>query len=198
MDVAPGPGGGMGIAVQPCLQPPLKQVPENCFLNRMPINRPKDIALNMAWEGEVFPADAGCATDGAGRGVHTTSRVEKGEIVKIAIACENSRVSEHFGHCSTYSLYSVENGVIFRREELQSPGHQPGALPPFLASHDVTHVIAGGMGPRAVDLFQQHGIQVVLGISGPVDLVAQDFIAGRIIPGVSSCHHTDGHSCDHE
>jgi predicted Fe-Mo cluster-binding NifX family protein len=118
--------------------------------------------------------------------------------VKIAIASEGSRVSEHFGHCSTYSLYSVENGVIFHREVLESPGHQPGILPPFLASHNVTHVIAGGMGPRAVELFQQHGIQVILGIAGPVDLVAQEFIAGRIVPGVSSCHHTEGHSCDHE
>jgi predicted Fe-Mo cluster-binding NifX family protein len=54
------------------------------------------------------------------------------------------------------------------------------------------------MGPRAVELFQQHGIQVILGISGPIDLVAQEFIAGRIVPGVSSCHHTEGHSCDHE
>lgn len=152
----------------------------------------------MGWGGEALPAGAGEATDAASSGVQTIGRGNRGEMVKIAIASEGTRVSEHFGHCGTYSLYSVENGVIFHREVLESPGHQPGVLPPFLASHQVTHVIAGGMGPRAVELFQQHGIQVILGISGPVDLVAQEFIAGRIVPGVSSCHHTDGHSCDHE
>lgn len=141
---------------------------------------------------------AGEATGASGTRTHTTSRCSRGDTVKIAIASEGSRVSEHFGHCRTYSLYSVENGVIFHREVLESPGHQPGVLPPYLASHEVTHVIAGGMGPRAVELFQQHGIQVILGISGPIDLVAQEFIAGRIVPGVSSCHHTDGQSCDHE
>jgi predicted Fe-Mo cluster-binding NifX family protein len=117
--------------------------------------------------------------------------------MKIAIATENGRVSEHFGHCPAYTLYSVENDVIFRREDLPNPGHQPGILPPYLASHNVTHIIAGGMGPRAVQLFQEYGIQVILGVSGPVDRVAQEFIAGRIIPGISSCHHPDGDSCSH-
>lgn len=121
-----------------------------------------------------------------------------GDTVKIAIANDNDRVSEHFGHCSYYTVYSVENGVIFRREDLQNPGHQPGILPPFLASHAVTHVIAGGMGPRAVDLFRQHGIEVILGVSGHVDRIAQEFIAGRIIPGVSTCHHPEGDSYSHD
>lgn len=147
---------------------------------------------------EVSHAGAAEGTDSAEVAVRTPGRASGGDDVKIAIASEGSRVSEHFGHCRIYNLYSVENGVIFKREELESPGHQPGVLPPFLASHGVTHVIAGGMGPRAVDLFQQHGIQVILGVGGSVDRVAQEFIAGRIVPGVSSCHHTEGQSCDHE
>ncbi|MBP7120302.1 MAG: NifB/NifX family molybdenum-iron cluster-binding protein [Methanolinea sp.] len=118
--------------------------------------------------------------------------------MKVAIASDGMKVSEHFGHCRTYNLYSIKNGVIYQREELESPGHQPGILPPFLASHQVTHVIAGGMGPRAVELFQQHGIDVILGVSGSVDMIAQEFIAGRIVPGVSSCHHIEGDSCSHE
>jgi len=118
--------------------------------------------------------------------------------MKIAIATDNNRVSEHFGHCSSYTMYSVENGVIFRREDLPSPGHEPGVLPPYLASHGVTHIITGGMGPRAVELFHQQGIEVIMGVSGSVDGVAQKFIAGKVIPGVSSCHHVDGDSCSHD
>ncbi len=45
------------------------------------------------------------------------------------------------------------------------------------------------MGPKAAALFGQSGIHVILGVSGPVDIIAQDFIAGRIVPGESSCHH---------
>jgi predicted Fe-Mo cluster-binding NifX family protein len=110
-------------------------------------------------------------------------------MMKLAIAQDEGRVSAHFGHCEGYAIYQIRDSVIYRHEELASPPHEPGKLPEFLASHDVTHVIAGGMGPKAADLFGRSGIHVILGVSGPVDIIAQDFIAGRIVPGESSCHH---------
>jgi predicted Fe-Mo cluster-binding NifX family protein len=110
-------------------------------------------------------------------------------MMKLAIAKDEGRVSAHFGHCEGYAIYQIKDSVIYRQDELESPPHEPGKLPVFLASHNVTHIIAGGMGPKAVDLFCQNGIEVILGVSGPVDIVAQDFIAGRIVPGESSCHH---------
>jgi predicted Fe-Mo cluster-binding NifX family protein len=122
-----------------------------------------------------------------------------GEIfMKIAIARDGSYVSQHFGHCEGYAIYYVKDGIIFRQEDLESPGHQPGVLPGFLAEHQVTHILAGGMGPRAVDLFHEQGIEVIVGVSGPVDRIAQDLIAGRIVPGESSCTHEEGHSCNHD
>jgi predicted Fe-Mo cluster-binding NifX family protein len=122
-----------------------------------------------------------------------------GEIsMKIAIARDGSYVSQHFGHCEGYAIYYVKDGIIFRQEDLESPGHQPGVLPGFLAEHQVTHILAGGMGPRAVDLFHEQGIEVIIGVSGPVDRIAQDLIAGRIVPGESSCTHEEGHSCNHD
>jgi predicted Fe-Mo cluster-binding NifX family protein len=113
--------------------------------------------------------------------------------MKIAIAKDGNSVSEHFGHCERYGIYIVKESIIYKQDDLMSPGHEPGRLPVFLAEHDVTHVIAGGMGPRAVDLFTQNGIAVMLGISGNVDIVAQDLIAGKITPGGSTCHH---HECE--
>jgi len=118
--------------------------------------------------------------------------------MKLAIATDGDSVSEHFGHCRMYTLYTIDNGSITLREELMSPGHEPGVLPSFLAGHKVTHVIAGGMGPRAVDLFCENNIEVFLGISGKVDETAQAFLAGRITPGQSSCtHHEGDHECSH-
>jgi predicted Fe-Mo cluster-binding NifX family protein len=49
------------------------------------------------------------------------------------------------------------------------------------------------MGPRAVDLFLQQGIEVLLGATGDVDHITQDFIAGRLSPGTSSCTHHANH-----
>ena len=32
--------------------------------------------------------------------------------MKIAIACENNMVTEHFGHCESFSIFEVENNQI--------------------------------------------------------------------------------------
>jgi predicted Fe-Mo cluster-binding NifX family protein len=114
---------------------------------------------------------------------------------KIAIAKDGNRVSEHFGHCEGYAIFDVEDSIIFRQDDLASPGHEPGRLPAFLAEHGIDLIIAGGMGPRAIELFEQNNIGVILGVGGNIDFVAQAYIAGQLTPGESSCHH--GHEdCD--
>lgn len=117
--------------------------------------------------------------------------------MKVAIAKEGDEVSAHFGHCSEYAVFEIADKKIKTKTILQSPGHEPGKLPAFLASHNVTHVLAGGMGPRAVDLFCANNIEVFLGISGQIDRVIHDFIAGTIRPGQSSCTHGPDHECSH-
>jgi predicted Fe-Mo cluster-binding NifX family protein len=119
--------------------------------------------------------------------------------VNLGIATEGGFVSAHFGHCSEYTLVTIENGTIVSSEMVRSPGHTPGALPAFLAGHGVTHVIAGGMGPRAVELFCEQGIEVLLGVEGSVDDIPELFINGTLTQGESMCHHEDGHhECSHE
>ena len=116
--------------------------------------------------------------------------------MKVAIAKEGDHVSEHFGHCTEYAVFGIENSKITSREILSSPGHEPGKLPVFLAGHKVTHVLAGGMGPRAVDLFCENNIEVFLGVRGRIETVIKDFIAGNIAQGESSCTHgEEGHEC---
>lgn len=117
--------------------------------------------------------------------------------MKVAIAKDGNDVAQHFGHCSEYAIYDVADSTITGKNILQSPGHEPGRLPAFLAAHQVTHVLAGGMGPKAVQLFCANNIEVFMGITGPIDSVIQDFIAGRISPGESSCTHGPDHVCGH-
>ena len=115
--------------------------------------------------------------------------------MKVAIAKEGDFVSEHFGHCTEYAVFNVENKKITSQEILESPGHEPGKLPVFLAGHKVTHVLAGGMGPRAVDLFCENNIEVFLGVQGKIETVVRDFMAGKIAQGESSCTHGPDHEC---
>ena len=109
---------------------------------------------------------------------------------RVAIATDGNGVSSHFGHCEKYSVYHIRNKEILHQEIILNPGHEPGKLPRLLASCGVTHVLAGGMGMKAVQLFEDQGIHVITGISGPVDMVIVDFIGNRIVPGESTCHHS--------
>ena len=109
--------------------------------------------------------------------------------MKLAIALDGENVSQHFGHCDQYAIFHIDGSNAIHHENLKSPKHEPGKLPVFLAEHKVNMVIAGGMGPKAVELFNERGIKVILGVSGTVDLVAKQFAEGLLKPGESSCHH---------
>ena len=87
-------------------------------------------------------------------------------MMKIAIAAQGKQVSEHFGHCEGFAIYSTEAGKIVKQEFLPNPGHKPGLLPNLLNDNGVKVIIAGGMGGGAIDIFNEKGIDVITGASG--------------------------------
>ena len=109
--------------------------------------------------------------------------------MKIAVATEGARVAEHFGHCAEYTIAEIQDGRLAGKMVIANPGHQPGFLPRYLAGLGVSCVIAGGMGAKAQDLFREAGIKTVVGVTGPVTLVIEDFLAGRLMAGESLCDH---------
>ena len=109
--------------------------------------------------------------------------------MKIAIATIEGTVAEHFGRCPEYTLASIEEGRVKHCKTLDNPGHEPGFLPRFLSEHGVDCILAGGMGPRAQQLFNELDIKVVTGVSGAVEQVLSDFLAGDLEIGDDACHH---------
>ncbi len=109
--------------------------------------------------------------------------------MKVAIASDGNKVSLHFGKCPEYRVFYVEEGKIAKQETLKNPGHEPGVLPKFLADHSVDCIIAGGMGPRAENLFNSYNVKVVKGALGNVDDVINSYLKGTLVTGESSCEH---------
>ena len=118
--------------------------------------------------------------------------------MNIIVSRGVSEVSGHFGHCEAYALYQADESLIGHIGDLKSPEHEPGKLPPFLASHGVNLIIAGGMGQRAVDLFHENGIEVILGVSGSVDKAAQDYHSGNLVNSGSICSEHQHQCSEHE
>ncbi len=123
--------------------------------------------------------------------------------MRVAVATEGNRVSEHFGHSPAFTLAEVKNGEIISRETVESPEHAPGRIPKFLEEHGAQAVITCSMGQRAQTIFQHTGIECVLGISGEVDEVLRRYAAGELVSGENNCSrnhdhdHGNGHGHDH-
>ena len=115
------------------------------------------------------------------------------EMMKIAVAGEGKNVTEHFGHCINFLIYSVENGNITNEESIPNPGHKPGFLPNFLADRGVNVIISGGMGGGAVDIFNERNVEVVVGASGDAKTAVLNYLKGELKTTGSVCHEHQHH-----
>jgi predicted Fe-Mo cluster-binding NifX family protein len=112
--------------------------------------------------------------------------------MKYAVPVTGGMMSPHFGHCEQFALFDVEEQKkeITNKELITSPEHQPGLLPNWLAEKGVSVVIAGGMGPRAQEIFQQNGISVVLGaLETDPEKAVLSHINGVLATGDNICDH---------
>lgn len=110
--------------------------------------------------------------------------------MKIAVASEGTNVSGHFGHCSDFNLFTIENGKIAAEETIASPGHDHNLIE-FLAGRGVTVIISGGMGAGAREKFDEKRIEIVTGAQGAAKDAAQKFLDGSLVSDDTVC-------CKHE
>ncbi len=119
-----------------------------------------------------------------------------------AIPAVNGKLSPHFGHSENFVIVETEDGKITKEYSLTPPEHVPGAYPNFLASHGVHYIIAGGMGQRAVDIFAQNGIEVIMGANSiEPKVLVQAHLDNQLETGDNSCdsdHHHDEHEHNHQ
>lgn len=131
--------------------------------------------------------------------------------MKIAIATEGNRVSQHFGRCEHFTIFEVEEQAIKDKQLLHTQGNQHGALPDFLANLGVAAIISGGMGGGAMQKLSQKSIAVYTGVRGSIDDVIQQFVNNELQPvdpaaeshdSHHGCHghdhdgHHHGHACN--
>ena len=110
--------------------------------------------------------------------------------MKFAIPIADGKLTAHFGHCKEFAMVEVEDQKILRTEMLDPPPHEPGVLPRWLKEQGTTVVIAGGMGQRAIQLFQQAGVEVFVGapVDEPENLV-KSYLNQTLVTGGNVCDH---------
>lgn len=118
--------------------------------------------------------------------------------MKVAIPLAEGKLTAHFGHCQEFVLIDVEENEIKNKELLVPPPHEPGVLPRWLHELGTKVVIAGGMGHRAIDLFNQAGIAVVTGApSQEPETLVKSYLNNTLVSGNNLCAGGGHHQCDH-
>jgi len=109
---------------------------------------------------------------------------------KVALPVTDGKLSPHFGHCENFIIYNVEDQNILNKEMIPSPPHQPGLLPHWLANYHVTDLIVGGIGHKAIEIFNQHKINVFVGatVKDAKELVT-DYLNGTLETNGNLCNH---------
>ena len=123
--------------------------------------------------------------------------------MKIAITAESnngleSTVAQHFGHAPYFILVDVENGQVTATQGVANPfvnGHAPGQIPGFIQGQNANVMLSGGMGGRAIQFFEQVGVQTATGASGTVRQSLENFFGGKLTeaaPCAESVAHGHG------
>jgi predicted Fe-Mo cluster-binding NifX family protein len=116
--------------------------------------------------------------------------------MKIAVASEGKTVTEHFGHCQNFNIFEAKGNKIIKSDSIPNPGHRPGFLPVFLHEQGVNVIISGGMGGGAVSIFNEKGIEVVVGACGGALDAAERYLKGELVSTGSICHdHSHADEC---
>ena len=112
--------------------------------------------------------------------------------MKIGIPTNSGNVAAHFGRCPEFTFVEIEEGEIKSKEVVENPGHKPGYIPQFMSENDVDCIITGGIGRKAISIFDDLGIEVISGVNGDIDEIIEDFSEGNIESENNPCDHSMG------
>ena len=122
-------------------------------------------------------------------------------MLKIAIPTRSGAVDEHFGHCESFTIYTLNDDKSLAGQESFTPPPACGCksnLIPTLVEMGVSTLIAGNMGEGAVANLRKAGLTVIRGAAGPVGEALQAWKDGKLADKQILCMaHGDGHECHH-
>jgi len=120
--------------------------------------------------------------------------------MRIAISIETNNELEsvcahHFGRCPFFAIVDLEGRDVKTVQVIENPfygGHQPGQVPGFINEQKANVMLSGGMGGRAIEFFQQFGIEAATGADGTVRQALEKYLGGELT-GATPCKESVEH-----
>ena len=125
--------------------------------------------------------------------------------MRVAVSADDgsgldSVVSPHFGRCPYFIVVDLDGCEVEQVTAVANPydgHHQPGQVPRFIRERGANVMLTGGMGRRAIALFEQYGIQAVTGAAGTVRRSLEQYLGGAL-QGARPCRESIEHAHEHE
>jgi predicted Fe-Mo cluster-binding NifX family protein len=120
--------------------------------------------------------------------------------MRIAVSAEtnnglDSQVAHHFGRCPFFAIVDMEGNEVKEVNVVENPfyaAHEPGQVPGFINENKVNVMLSGGMGGRAIQFFQQFGIEAATGAAGTVRDSLTKYFGGEL-SGAAPCDESVEH-----
>ena len=117
--------------------------------------------------------------------------------MRVAVPTREGKVDDHFGHCESYTIYTIgDDKNIADTESFVAPvgcGCKSGVAE-ILAKKGVDNMLAGNMGEGAFQTLQYYGIKVIRGCNGNTKDVLTEWLKNNITDSGATCHSHD--SCN--
>lgn len=99
--------------------------------------------------------------------------------MRIAVASQGLDVSPHFGSCTNFNYYKVENNQLVDSRNLPSSSHLCGSQANFLRQIEVKVLLCGAISPHDKEQMERAGITVISGVSGRATEAAMAYLANK-------------------
>ncbi len=116
----------------------------------------------------------------------------------------NEQVGDHFGRVPTYTIFDTESNEV---KVIQNTSIHMGGIgyaPELISKAGAQVMICGGLGRRAIGLFEEMGIMVYVGAQGTVSNTIKMWNDGLLAPATdeNACRRHafrgEGHGGGHE
>lgn len=99
--------------------------------------------------------------------------------MRIAVASQGLDVSPHFGSCTNFNYYKVENNQLVDSRNLPGSGHLCGSQANFLRQIEVKVLLCSAISPHDKEQMERAGITVISGVSGRATEAAMAYLANK-------------------
>lgn len=113
------------------------------------------------------------------------------------------QVGQHFGKVLNYIMYDTESSEVSVIPNTSEHNGGVGLPPELMSQKGVNVMLCGGLGTKAVAMFEQYGIEVYVGAQGTIWDALKAWETGRLQKATmdNACssheHHDHHHSHEH-